>query len=160
METCYIYVTSDPYFHSLWPWQKMIDILPNLSNKKAKWFAIETLAELCSIGQQGKKDLLQKLNENNEDTSIQNCLDYLYSHQNNLIKLNPTKTSTPALQSDSLCRIENVLLPSLGNPSEDMTFVPLPNRRRILEEIASSIAERKHSFVTVSLINYLLHIFF
>ena len=70
METCYIYVTSDPYFHTLWSWQSMIDILPNLSCKKAKWFAIETISELCSIGQLGKKDLLRKLNDKSAEGDL------------------------------------------------------------------------------------------
>ena len=70
METCYIYVTSDPYFHTLWSWQSMIDILPNLSCKKAKWFAIETISELCLIGQLGKKDLLRKLNDKSAEGDL------------------------------------------------------------------------------------------
>ena len=70
METCYIYVTSDPYFHTLWSWQSMIDILPNLSCKKAKWFAIETISELTSIGQLGKKDLLRKLNDKSAEGDL------------------------------------------------------------------------------------------
>ena len=52
--------------------------------------------------------------------------------------------------SDSLCSIENVLLPSIGSANQDLTFVFLPNRKRILEEIANNIAERKHTFLTVS----------
>jgi hypothetical protein len=31
-----------------------------------------------------------------------------------------------------------------------LSFVTLPNRRRILEEIANNIAERKHTFLSVS----------
>ena len=62
---------------------------------------------------------------------------------------------------ESLCSIENVLLPSIGSANEDLTFVSLPNRKRILEEIANNIAERKHTFLTVSAFEFYFkdHIF-
>ena len=75
-------------------------------------------------------------------------MDYL---NENSIKINQkSKSSEPPVLSDSLCSIENVLLPSIGSANEDLTFVSLPNRKRILEEIANNIAERKHTFLTVS----------
>ena len=156
MEACYVYVTSDPFFHNLWPWQSIVDLLPNLSCKKAKWFTIEIISELCSIGQLSKKSMLQKMTENTEDISVQNCLEYLYKNQNSLIKTNSIKTTVPEILSDSLCSIENVLLPSIGTAIEDLSFVTLPNRRRILEEIANNIAERKHTFLSVSVKDILI----
>ena len=100
--------------------------------------------------------MLQKMTENTEDISVQNCLEYLYKNQNSFIKTNSLKTTVPEILSDSLCSIENVLLPSIGTAIEDLSFVTLPNRRRILEEIANNIAERKHTFLSVSVKDILM----
>ena len=61
MEACHIFAITDPFFHKLWSWDKVIEILPKLKNVKAKWFAIETIGEVCSLGEESKSRLFEEV---------------------------------------------------------------------------------------------------
>ena len=61
MESCHIFAITDPFFHKLWSWDQLIEILPKLKNVKAKWFAIETIGEVCSLGEESKSRLFEEV---------------------------------------------------------------------------------------------------
>ena len=146
LESCYIYSKSDPYFHTLWKWNLLVDAVPTFKHEKSKWFAVEIISELCSIGLMGKKDLFKAVG--NEQLYDELCLQHLYDESH---KSNPGKKKSQSHVSDNktLVCVENVLLAKNEEVFEDDTFVNLNSRKKIMEQIANSIAERKHTFISV-----------
>ena len=157
LEACYIFVISDPYFHTLWPWHNLIDKLGDLKSDRAKWFAVETLAEVCCIGKQSKTSIFSQISKESKNPE-QYRLDFLYEQEFNAEK----ETSKKAKKDDfdvneslnnSLCMVENVLLSAVENnenKNASFDFVPLTSRAHVIKEIALGVAERKHNFITVS----------
>lgn len=144
-------MVSDKYFHTIWSWHLLIDFLPRLKDPKAKWYAVEIVSELCSIGQIGKKDLFRNLHS--EHLYEKFCLDFL--HQD-AVQSSQQKSEIGKL-NENLCSVEGVLLPFLGRNESELEFVSLPTRSNLLKEIAQGIADRKHTFISVSsnlILNY------
>ena len=151
LQACYIYVTSDAYFHTLWPWHELVDKLADLKSDRAKWFAVETLAEVCCIGKESKSSILKKIVK--EPMPEKFCLDYLYEEEfvaKGRQKPRNEEVNEESLQK-SLCMVEGVLLPTEScENSNSFDFKFLPTRASIIKDVAIGIANRKHNFITVS----------
>ena len=158
LEACYIFVISDPYFHTLWPWQNLVSKLPDLKSDRAKWFAVETLAEVCCIGKQSKSSIFQKISSHQESILPQKyCLDFLYEEEFKTKDICKSRKDDfdENILNPSLCMVENVLLSSVFDSEEKIrestfNFMPLSSRAQVIKEIALGVAERKHNFITVS----------
>ena len=126
----------------------MLEIIPNLSNDQAKWYAIETIGEVCRLGEETKQTLMKNISSNDQK-ALQHSL-------SNLQKLNVVSIVKDRDVIDSetvpsnLSVIENVLLPKSENVVGDIVFVSLDSRKKILADIASGIASRKTIFLMVS----------
>ena len=151
LKACYIYVISDPYFHTLWPWHDLVDKLSDLKSDRAKWFAVETLAEVCCIGKESKSSILKKIVT--EPMPEKFCLDYLYEEECGAKELPRSKNDevTEKILPNSLCIVEGVLLPTeTCENSNNFDFKSLQTRSAIIRDVALGIANRKHNFITVS----------
>ena len=157
MEACHVFAVTDRFFHKLWPWHELVDLLPNLSNEKSKWFAIETLGEVCNLGEKTKADIYKSLSSND---NLKNALEnielksLLCRKDSDMVDNNSDSANIP----ETLQAIENILLPkSVHGYSSSSTFISLntPRRKDILKEIALSISQRKSVFLVVS-VNYFL----
>ena len=158
LEACYIFVISDPYFHTLWPWQNLVSKLPDLKSDRAKWFAVETLAEVCCIGKQSKSSIFQKISSQKSILPQKYCLDFLYEEEFKTKEIGKSRKDDfdEKTLNSSLCMVENVLLSAVVDSEEKKSrastfnFVPLSSRAQVIKEIALGVAERKHNFITVS----------
>ena len=155
MESCHVFAVTDRFFHKLWPWHDLVDLLPNLSNEKSKWFAIETLGEVCNLGEKTKAVIYKSLSSND---NLKNALENI-ELKSLLCKKDSAKVdnSDTANIPETLQAIENILLPKSAHGSLSSTFISLntPRRKDILKEIALSISQRKSVFLVVS-VNYFL----
>ena len=148
LECCHIFVTVDSYFHEFWSWNRLLEIIPNLTNDQAKWYAIETIGEVCRLGEETKQTLLKNISSNDQ-TALQHSL-------NNLQKLKVISKvkAEDVIDSENvpsnLSVIENVLLPKSDNVANNIVFVSLESRKKILTDMASGIASRKTIFLMVS----------
>ena len=128
----------------------MVDLLPNLSNEKSKWFAIETLGEVCNVGEKTKSVIYKSLSsKNNLKNALENIeLKSILCQKDSAMLDNCDTVNIP----ETLQAIENVLLPKSAHNSSSSTFITLntPRRKDILKEIALSISERKSVFLVVS----------
>ena len=119
-----------------------------MSNDQAKWYAIETIGEVCRLGEETKQTLMKNISSNDQK-ALQHSL-------SNLQKLNVVSIVKDRDVIDSetvpsnLSVIENVLLPKSENVVGDIVFVSLDSRKKILADIASGIASRKTIFLMVS----------
>ena len=165
LECCHVFVTVDSYFHEFWSWNRLLEIIPNLTNDQAKWYAIETIGEVCRLGEETKQTLLKNISSNDQ-TALQHSL-------SNLQKLKVvSKVKAEDIDSENvpsnLSVIENVLLPKSDNVPNNIVFVSLESRKKILTDMASGIASRKTIFLMVSFLRAkisflnikLMHIFY
>ena len=103
---------------------------------------------MCRLGEETKQTLLKNISSNDQ-TALQHSL-------NNLQKLKVVSKvkAEDVIDSENvpsnLSVIENVLLPKSDNVANNIVFVSLESRKKILTDMASGIASRKTIFLMVS----------
>ena len=122
----------------------------SINDDKTKWLAVEIIAELCSLCQQNKIDLFNQITANGDYAKY--CLDYLFTQSVQGKQIGSEEDQTPTnFNTRSLCTVEDIFLPRYSSEEgTDQKFISLANQSYILREIASGIAEMKHTFIMVT----------
>ena len=94
-----------------------------------------------------KKDLFDSLAK--EKCYEKLCLEYLHNQEKKFIRPKPYFGAKIKTSVDNLCCIEGVLLPKIACANAEDNFINLETRKNTLKEIGLSIAERKHTFISV-----------
>jgi midasin len=150
MEACHVFVLADTFFHTLWPWYKLIRMLPRIKSDRSKWFAVECIGELCQMGRGSRCALFTGLSPAT-DAYDKFAFEYLGKNTSRLMKLmTNVGGDIPAVIGEGLCDIEGVMLVKEPVKTSLSNFVSLPSRVDLIREIALAISERKQIFLTVS----------
>ncbi len=134
---------TDVFFHKLWPWGRLLDIIQILGSDLAKWLAIECVGEVCQIGQEVRSSLftqvsssdyklvtLQQLMKKKESSKIPNQLENCQDENSS--------------SSAAVIHIEGVpLLAKSSRRSTSSNFVCIETKRYLTKNACGAISQSK-----------------